>query len=164
MIQPANGDQSSPRTTPVTRRTWLRVALGSLVALAMSPIAPAVDAGRKKHKKHDQKKHKKQDQKADPEWWKGTWTTYHGTDMIPAGTLTLRQSGNKITGALVDPDGVSLPINGGTAGDRGREVRGLMYNARIAINIQLKLTGDSAFSGYYWVSGSPPVPWTGNKQ
>jgi hypothetical protein len=84
--------------------------------------------------------------------------------MIPAGTLTLQQSGNKITGTLVDPDGVSLPVNGGTAGDRGREVLGLMYIAQTAIRIELKLIGDLSFSGYYWVSGSPVVPWTGFKQ
>ena len=79
-------------------------------------------------------------------------------------TVARDSAGNKITGTLVDPDGVSLPINGGTAGDRGREVVGLMYNSYTAIRIELKLTGDRSFSGYYWVSGSPIVPWTGNKQ
>lgn len=160
MIQPADGGQPSPRTTSLTRRTGVRFAIGAIVALATTQAAPASEAARKKRKKQNKKKDKQQS----TEWWKGTWTTYHGTAMIPAGTLTLQQSGNKITGTLVDPDNVSLPINAGTAGDRGREILGLMYNAHFAINIELKLVGDHSFSGYYWISGSPAVPWTGFKQ
>jgi hypothetical protein len=161
--------------TAPTRRVTLRALLSlSLVALFGGDIAGAKSKGKgggngkgKGKGKSKGKGKKKQGPPPIPNYWSGVWTTSHGTDNIPAGTMYLTQTGANIAGELVDPEGAHLPLTAFINGSDFKSATGTMRSAfSNNISIELILNPDlvSFRGGYYILGATPYTPWTGVKQ